>query len=82
MLGPTEKLLVERGSVYEVMALSLDYFSHGRDIKRQDCSPDTVLLPKHQCLLAICFMSPQALVKGQPALTRAVADHAAFSAQL
>lgn len=82
MLGPTEKLLVERGSVSEVMALPLDYFSHGHDVKRLDCSPDTVLLPKHQCLLEICFVSPRDLVKGQPALIRAISDHAAFSIQV
>lgn len=50
MLGPTEKLLVERASVSEVMALPLDYLSHGYDVKRQDCSPDKILLPRHQCL--------------------------------
>lgn len=82
MLGSTEKLLVERGSVSEVMALPLDFLSHCHDVKRQECSLNTILLPKHQYLLKICFMSPQDLVKGQPALIRAVADHAACSAQV
>lgn len=82
MLGSTEKLLVERGSVSEVMALPLDFLSHCHDVKRQECSLNTILLPKHQYLLKICFMSPQDLVKGQPALIRAVADHAACSEQV
>ena len=45
MLDQTEQLLVDRGSLDDVMPSPLDYLSHGRDAKRQDRSPDTLLLP-------------------------------------
>lgn len=45
MLDQTEQLLVDSGSLDDVMPSPLHYLSHGHDAKRQDCSLDTVLLP-------------------------------------
>lgn len=45
ILGQTERLVVDRGSLDDVMPSPLDYLSRGHDAKRQDHSLDVLLLP-------------------------------------